>query len=274
MQRNYREPLTDQQWKCFCIPQEGSKGRLVANLLWRIPAKGRWFVDLFAGGGTVSLNVMGTKQYAKYFINDLYTAKLFRAILAVRGQCGILPRTRETYEVFCEIVKQHPDWPLAVIWERCMTLQAGKWGRGYGVRGVKPENYSRTVARAYGLMEKCHPVITQKDWREFPLTDCTWDDMVFVDPPYQGTDTALYDSKNFDHRPLVDALAGAKFRWMLCGYDNLLYRKVFGSPRFSAESWTPRGVKAGHGSRTRIECVWANYDLPGLKGKIKEIWKK
>ena len=27
-------------------------------------------------------------------------------------------------------------------------------------------------------------------------------------------------------------------------------------------------------SRTRIECFWTNYDLPGLPGKIKEIWKK
>lgn len=274
MKTIYTDPATGTRWDCLCIPQEGSKGRLVVDMLHLIPAYGGRFVDLFAGSGTVVLNAMATKQYTEYHINDLYMAKLFRAILEVKGQCGVVARTRENYEIFREIARRHPDWPLVVIWERCLTMQARKWGRGYGERGVKPENYARTIARAYALMEKYQPAITQMDWRDFPLGDLTHKDTVIVDPPYQGTDTALYDSAGFDHLSLVKALARAKFRWLLCGYDNALYRKAFGSPCFiNKRAWTLSGVKAGHGSRARVECMWINYDPLSVSEKPKRTWK-
>ncbi len=84
-------------------------------------------------------------------------------------------------------------------------------------------------------------------------------DFVYFDPPYYGTGGVGYE--NIDHNKLCEVLAPAKFRWVLSGYDNELYRQWFGPPVGERTQAAHMTVASGKTGLTRTECVWRSKNL-------------
>ena len=188
------------------IPYQGSK-RVIANLILSyFPLTVSRLVEPFAGSGALSIAAAMQNKAACFYLNDTNKPlmNLWRAILETpneladayeklwRQQRG---RERKFYdEVRKEFNQSHQPAHLLYLLARCVKASvrynaAGEFNQSPDNRrkGRHPENMRRDIlltARLLGGRTK----LSCLDYRGV-LKNVTTDDLIYMDPPYQGVST-------------------------------------------------------------------------------------
>lgn len=242
--------------KAPTIPYPGAKGRLAPTLVSFMPEQGGMFLDMFAGRGNVFWAAAINRRFKRWTVNDIATARFFKAIWDHGASMSVPIRTRE------EFVRQRDRFgsgdPTAILLEPYLTYSGGGYRNGGfgGARSASAKGYQTTLRRCSEILRSTRATILARDWHDLPLTRLGADDFAFIDPPYLGADVRAYSSSQFDYPGLVRALVRAKFRWLLTEYRQPIYEKCLGAPFYE------RHVQLACDNlrtRTRVECCWKNY---------------
>jgi site-specific DNA-adenine methylase len=199
-------------------------------------------------------------DYETYWSNDCRTAPFFHALLSDGNNIVVPERSREEYH------RQKANYPspTSLLLEPMLTYSgAGYWHGGFRVTtgGPKRESYETTLRTAHELLAIHRPWITDWDYKKV-LSQLGQDSFAFLDPPYLNANVTAYKPSDLDHREMVSLLLTAKYRWILCEYDNALYTEAFGQPFWRRDMqicMTTRYKADKAVRRIGTECMWRNF---------------
>jgi DNA adenine methylase len=232
------------------FPYQGSKRRLASQIVACVPTTRR-LVEPFAGSAAITLAAAHLQRAQHFFLNDTHQAliRLWERIIEQpetlaneyaalwRAQSG---QEREFYDQVRDRFNRSNEPHLFLyLLARCVKAAVryngdGKFNNSPDNRrvGMRPETMRQNLVRASALLQG-RVRLTCWDYRQV-LAEVTPDDIVYLDPPYQG----VTDAK--DHRycggvqydALVEGLADLNERGVrfLVSYDGRTGNKVHGQP--------------------------------------------
>lgn len=248
----------------FAYP--GGKARLAPRIVSMLPTSGHRFVDVFAGRGNVTWAAMLALNYDHWWLNEAGDAFQFLVGLKHSDRWAIpdhnratMERTRDRY--FRRLGVIHPAPLLAPY----LTFSGGGYRRRNGFRvpggGVSRQGFEARVRLAAKLIRDRDVRFTRWDYGKV-LAECGPGDVVYLDPPYLGSDVRPYGDATVDNREIVDILLDAEFRWVLSEYEHEIYApltKKFGKPqRIRLQNLASNQHRGNH--RHAVECLWTNME--------------
>jgi DNA adenine methylase len=255
------------------FPYQGSKRQLAKQIVACLPPETKRLVEPFAGSAAVSLAAAHLRRSRSFFLNDAHEPlmKLWKKIvkepeelaneykelwLAQEGQAReYYDRVRERFNESNE-----PHFFLYLL-ARCVKAAVryngnGKFNNSPDNRrlGMRPETMGQNIKHASALF-RGRVRLTCKDYRE-TLTEANPDDVVYMDPPYQG----VCDTRNnrycsgvrFDS--FVEALDDLNRRGIafLVSYDGRTGEKVHGRPLPAELDLVRLDIKAGRSTQATL----------------------
>jgi len=185
------------------MPYQGSKRRLAPQILTMMPRGARRLVEPFAGSAAVTLAAAARNAYDRYVIADSFAplADIWKLILTSphdladgyeRLWRGQLDNPREAYEAVRKEFNANRD-PVRLLYLLARYVKGsvrfnaqGEFNQSPDNRrlGMRPQIMRREIAGANHLLG-AGAEARAADFRE-TLADVTSDDVVYMDPPYQG----------------------------------------------------------------------------------------
>ena len=184
------------------IPYQGSKRNLAGRILSYMPAGVR-LVEPFAGSAAITLAAAARNAFQRYLIGDLLQplAGIWRQVLRAphelaeeyerlwlsqRGDPrGFYDQVRDRFNQ-----TQEPALLLYLL-ARCVKASVrfnrqGEFNQSPDNRrlGMRPSVMKREILAAHALLKGSTEVV-HGDFRD-TLSDASGDDVVYLDPPYQG----------------------------------------------------------------------------------------
>ena len=232
------------------IPYQGSKRKLAATILKYAPGRVPRLVEPFAGSAAVSLAAAQGELATRFWINDAHRplAVLWEAIIDRPDSIAAeyrrlwqsqLGRERDYFdEVRDAFNKSHRPGHFLYLLARCVKAAvrynaAGQFNNTPDNRrkGARPEEMGRRIVGASALL-KGKTRVTALDYKAV-LKQCAADDLVYMDPPYQGVGQARDPrySPRIVHLEFVEQLADLNRRRCLyiVSYDGRTGEKQFGA---------------------------------------------
>ena len=234
------------------IPYQGSKRQLAAVILSFIP-KGRFrqLIEPFAGSAAITLAAASRNLCENYLISDVLPplAGLWKQILETPQDLSAQyrnlwhsqlsdPRARYD-EIRSDFNASRDPARLLYLLARCVKNSvrfnpSGEFNQSPDNRrlGVNPDTEEHEILRASGLLGgKCSVRCT--DFREM-LRDARPEDIVYMDPPYEGT-TNGRDRRYFRgvrRNEMVETLTDLNKRGIefLLSYDGKCGETTYGDP--------------------------------------------
>lgn len=168
------------------VPYQGSKNQIAKKLISVLPP-GRRFVDLFAGGCAMTHAAILSGKYERFLANDLhgFGLRLFRD--AIAGKCNGRWREFVTRDDFHS--RKSTDPLIALCWSFSNNGKDYLWGasieqskRAEHERRVNGEKSASQGTRQSEALERLQAL-------ELDFVDVAHEDgdIVYCDPPYQGT---------------------------------------------------------------------------------------
>jgi DNA adenine methylase len=186
------------------IPYQGSKRHLAAAILSYFPAPCERFLEPFSGSAAVTLAAASRSLAERYVISDVLAplAEIWGMIVGrpealVEGYKSIWTSQAHdpsgTYNrVRKEFNRDHDPVKLLYLLARCVKASVrfnryGEFNQSPDHRrlGMRPTVLAREVAGAHALLAGRTAVLAC-DFRDV-LSKATRRDLVYLDPPYQGT---------------------------------------------------------------------------------------
>lgn len=186
------------------IPYQGSKRRLAARILAFLPDRMETFYEPFAGSAAMTLAAASAGRAGRYRLGDslapligAWSEILARPVeLAARYEAiwrGARGREREHYdEVRAQFNRDQEPGALLYLLTRCVKNavrfnQEGAFNQSPDLRrlGMHPDRMRREIERASGLLQG-RAEASVGDY-EALIEQATAHDLVYMDPPYQGT---------------------------------------------------------------------------------------
>jgi len=176
----------------------GSKFSLLPQLIPLFDKTKTRFVDLFAGGGSVYSNIIGT-HYKKALVNDIIKdlVECHRALItdceatiAKTKALAVARDDAEGYGKLRESYNEEPDcyklWALICCCTNNMMRfnKKFKFNQTFGKRTLN-ENIEQK-AKLFGARLNPHYGSLEIISKHFKEIKCNPDDMVYLDPPYSG----------------------------------------------------------------------------------------
>ena len=255
------------------IPYQGSKRQIATAILAKFPATARRLVEPFCGSAALSLSAVQADRVHSVWLNDANAPliRLWREIvndgpgLADRyealwtDQAG---REREFFdEVRAEFNRSHRPHHFLYLLARSVKAVIRYNSRGEfnntpdnRRKGTRPTDMRRRIVAASRLLgDKCR--LSHLDYMEV-LARCTPDDIVYLDPPYQGV-SGRRDSRygaRIDHQLFCHELEklnrrGCRF---LVSYDGRTGDKTFGDPLPRELDLVRLEIRAGRSSQATL----------------------
>ena len=228
----------------------GSKGRVVKTIVNAMPTDWLEFREPFAGGLSLSLNLMQRYPSRRFWVNDLdpflssfwvsLASEPERLVKTINHYLLEFPSDRDKVDL--------SNWARVFIHETTGVERAALYyiisktafnglpffvcycnGRKFNARGIQQLN---AVGR---LLKGVNLKVTDLDY-----ADCCTDDpnvFTYFDPPYL-MGCYLYGSngnmhRNFDHRRFAKTVGPLKSRWLVSYNDDLLIRRYFKGHRIT-----------------------------------------
>jgi DNA adenine methylase len=255
------------------IPYQGSKRQIAAAILSRFPEAASRLVEPFCGSAALSLSAVQAGRASSVWLNDANAPlmRLWREIID-RGeslanryealwndQAG---RERKFFdEVRAEFNRTHQPHHFLYLLVRSVKAVIRYNSRGEfnntpdnRRRGTRPADMRRRIAAASQLLSgKCR--LSHLDYAEV-LARCNPDDIVYLDPPYQGVSgrrDPRYGAR-IDHQRFcleLDQLnrRGCRF---LVSYDGRTGDKTFGDPLPPELNLARLEIQAGRSSQATL----------------------
>lgn len=186
------------------LPYQGSKRKLAPQILELIEFPIDRFYEPFAGSAAVTIAAAYQGLAQEYIIGDKLKSlsELWKMIV---DQPELLSEQYETlwnaqlddpYNYYFEIRKKFNESPAAAeflyLAARCVKNAirfngSGEFNQGVDKRrlGTKPEKMSKSIHNVSTLLQD-KTLVRSGDFKEI-IEDATPDDLIYMDPPWQGT---------------------------------------------------------------------------------------
>lgn len=233
------------------IPYQGSKRQIAPTILKHFPAAISSLVEPFAGSAALSIAAASHNRASHFWINDKNAPliDLWQEIinqpesLADKYEClwhDQLGNEREFYAmVRSRFNKQHNTADFLYLLARCVKAairynSKGEFNNSPDNRrkGARPLEMRWRISRASALL-KGRTQLTSWDYKKV-LDNCTENDLVYMDPPYQGV-CGRFNQRylpKVDHDEFSTELAKLNERNFMfaVSYDGRTGTKTYGAP--------------------------------------------
>ena len=233
------------------IPYQGSKRKIAPTILHHFPASLSRFVEPFAGSAALSIAVAARRSAERFWINDAHSPliQLWGEIInrpeeiADRYTCLWNDQIGREREYFNEVRKrfndQHEPADFLYLLARCVKAAirynaSGEFNNTPDNRrkGARPMTMRQRIRRVSNLL-RGRTRLTSWDYKAV-LNDCTQNDLVYMDPPYQGV-CGNRDNRylpKIDHDEFCDELLKLRDRntMFAVSYDGRTGTKTYGEP--------------------------------------------
>lgn len=215
------------------FPYQGSKRQLARQIVACLPTQTRRLLEPFVGSGAVTLATAQLGRARRFCINDIHEPlmKLWKKIinepeeLADQYESLWLEQAgqeREYYDHVRDRFNQSNEPHLFLyLLARCVKAAVryngnGKFNNSPDNRrlGMRPPTMRRNIIHVSGLL-RGRVRLTCQDYRA-TLAEATPEDVVYMDPPYQG----VCDAR--DHR----YCGGVDFKSFMQSLEDLNHRRV------------------------------------------------
>ena len=185
------------------IPYQGSKRQLAPRILPHFPKDASRIVEPFAGSAAITIAAASRRLAAKFWINDAHTPlmDLWREIIEnpeaiscayARLWNAQLGNEREFFDIVRSRFNQsHQPADFLYLLARCVKAAIrynsnGEFNNTPDNRrkGARPVEMRLRIEHASSLLQG-RTKITAWDYKKV-LNKCTENDLVYMDPPYQG----------------------------------------------------------------------------------------
>ncbi|MBI3838628.1 MAG: DNA adenine methylase [Planctomycetia bacterium] len=233
------------------IPYQGSKRNLAATILKYAPSHVPRMIEPFAGSAAISLAAAQRKLASRFWINDAHQPLVALWSKIINRPDSIAAEYRKLWEqqlgrereYFDEVrdsfnKSQSPEHFLYLL-ARCVkaAIRYNALGQFNNTpdnrrKGARPEEMHLRILGASSLL-KGRTRVTALDYQAV-LNQCTPDDLIYMDPPYQGV-CQVRDQRyapKIAHDEFIDHLADLNRRQCLyiVSYDGRTGDKQFGKP--------------------------------------------
>jgi DNA adenine methylase len=232
------------------IPYQGSKRNLAPEILAIVSnRKFRRLYEPFAGSAAITIAAANMKLASEYAMSDI-----LQPLMDIWNQILSSPHTlaNEYERLWCEQLDNDENYyykirddfnrfrqpaPLLYLLTRCVKNaprfnQQGDFNQSYDKRrlGMHPNKMRLEILGASLLLAKS----TKTLWAEFEVTlaEATTEDLVYLDPPYEGTTSGAHKRyfKGVDRNRLIAALHDLNRRGVpyLLSYDGRCGDRTYG----------------------------------------------
>jgi DNA adenine methylase len=272
------------------IPYQGSKRQIASTILQHFPATASRLVEPFAGSAALSIAVAVCRRADCLWINDAHAPliELWREIIhrpdALADSYALLwnaqlGREREYFNMIRDrFNKDHDPADFLYLLARCVKAAIrynanGKFNNTPDNRrkGARPAEMRRRICFASDLLRK-QTRLTSWDYKKV-LDQCTEEDLVYMDPPYQGV-CGSRDQRylpKVDHEEFCDELAKLNDREIMfaVSYDGRTGSKIYGKPLPDWLKLAHLEIRAGRSTQAtllgRADVTYESlYLSPGL----------
>lgn len=284
------------------FPYQGSKRQLAKQIVACLPPGTKRLLEPFAGSAAVSLAAAYLRRTRYLFLNDAHEPlmKLWKKIVkepeALANEYKALwlaqsGQEREYYDWVRQRFNEsnEPHFFLYLL-ARCVKAAVryngnGKFNNSPDNRrlGMRPETMGQNIKHASALFRN-RIRLTCQDYREV-LTEATPEDVVYMDPPYQGVcdtrDHRYCSGVRFDS--FVEALDHLKSRRIafIVSYDGRTGEKVHGQPLPPELDLIRLDVKVGRSTQatllgrndTTVESLYLSSHLMSRLGAVPDCLK-
>jgi len=282
------------------IPYQGSKRGIAARILEFFPVQVDQLVEPFAGSAALSLAVASRRSAKRFWLNDAHKPlmDLWTAIIET-------PETlAESYDFlwhdqlgqekeYFNLVRErfnclHEPADFLYLLARCVKAAIRYNSRGEfnntpdnRRKGARPVEMRNRLLHASALFHQ-RVRLTSKDYLEV-LDECTPNDLVYMDPPYQGV------CRNRDQRycppfehsvfcTAIEKLNSRNIRFII-SYDGRTGDKIYGEPIPKDYRLTRFEIFAGRSSQATLlgrkeETVESLYLSPNLTSSMSSRPRK
>ena len=272
------------------IPYQGSKRRLAASILARVPDHVEVLYEPFAGSAAVTLAAAARRLADRHVMGDSLgpLVGLWRAILERPGELADryerlwqVPEDerREHYDaVRASFNADHDPAALLYLLARCVKNavrfnQSGEFNQSPDRRraGTAPDRMRRAITEAAGLLAgrtSAHVA----DYAEL-VAPAGPRDLVYMDPPYEGTSQG-HDRRyhqGLDRERFIDTVASLRRRAvpLLISLDGRTGDRTHGTPLPSSLGLVRVELRAGRSTQSTLlgrdeETIESLYVSPEL----------
>jgi DNA adenine methylase len=282
------------------IPYQGSKRQLASIIVGYLPASCERLIEPFAGSAAVSLAAAHLRKANRFLLNDAHAPlmQLWRQI--IEDPDGLARQYRQLWQAqvgdergFYDRVRarfngSHSPADFLYLLARCVKAairynSRGEFNNSPDNRrlGARPNTMAKHVLGASCLLRD-RTVLTVGDYK-MPLSDAGPNDVVYMDPPYQGvcnTHNHRYASP-LDHSEYAEILAGLNDRRVpfIISYDGRTGEKTFGRPLPRSLGLQHIEIKVGRSTQATLlgRDHWTYESLylsPALLAKLQPKRRK
>ena len=265
-----------------------------------LPEKIERFIEPFAGSAALSIAVASRQLAQKFWLNDAHKPlmDLWKTIIDTPEELAVtydrlwheqLGNEREYYNQIRERFNQsHEPADFLYLLARCVkaAIRCNSKGEFNNTpdnrrKGARPEEMRSRLLRASFLFSN-RVRLTSQDYKSV-LAKCTMNDLVYMDPPYQGV------CKNRDQRYCpqfvhdefceeIERLIDRKVPFVI-SYDGRTGDKIHGQPFPKSFRLTHFEIVAGRSTQATLlgrqeETVESLYLSPGLGKNGKQLYRK
>ena len=255
------------------IPYQGSKRQIAPVILQKFPVTVSRLVEPFAGSAAISLAVATRRRTERFWINDAHAPliDLWREIIHRPDALAAkythlwndqLGREREYFDkVRDRFNDTHVPADFLYLLARCVKAAIrynanGEFNNTPDNRrkGARPAEMRRRICYASALLHG-RIRLTAWDYKKV-LAQCTDEDLVYMDPPYQGV-CGNRDQRylpKIDHDEFCDDLAKLNERniMFVVSYDGRTGTKTYGDPLPESLGLTFLEICAGRSTQATL----------------------
>lgn len=255
------------------MPYQGSKRKIVQDILAHFPSETVKVVEPFAGSAAVAVHALANGRAATAWINDAHEplVGLWHEIIynpegladsytslwnQQRGnEYGFFFTVRDRFN------RSHRPVDFLYLLARCVKA-AVRFNRNGEFnnspdrrrRGARPEEMRRRIMVTHNILHGKEK-LTAWDYRKV-LRRCTSNDLVYMDPPYQGT-SGTHDRRyhgEFEHDVFWDALEELETRGVpfIVSYDGKNGDKEYGQAMPARLKLSHVSVHAGRSTQSTL----------------------
>ena len=255
------------------IPYQGSKRQIAPSILQHFPAAISRLVEPFAGSAALSIAVAARRRADRFWINDGHSPliKLWREIIHRPDELAEKYRLLWNEQLGCEreyfdqvryrFNNEHDPADFLYILARCVKAAIrynanGEFNNTPDNRrkGARPAEMRRRIFDTSDLLRK-RTRLTAWDYKKV-LDQCTDEDLVYMDPPYQGVcgnrDQRYLPKVNHDE--LCDELATLNDRHIMfaVSYDGRTGTRTYGEPMPDCLKLTHLEIRVGRSTQATL----------------------
>ena len=255
------------------IPYQGSKRQIAPLILQYFPATVSRLVEPFAGSAAVSIAIAASRRASQFWINDAHSPliALWEHIIHCPDELADtytwlwndqIGREREYFDtVRHRFNTAHAPGDFLYLLARCVKAAIrynanGEFNNTPDNRrkGARPTEMRRRLRCTSALLRE-RTRLTSWDYTQV-LDDCTEEDLIYMDPPYQGV-CGSRDQRylpKVNHGAFCRELAKLNARRMMfaVSYDGRTGTKTYGKPLPDSLQLTRLEICAGRSTQATL----------------------